>query len=681
MAHTASAPVTVSGHSASAGVTVAATSIGHSASASVTVSSPITGHTASASVAVGRKASATVSVEGAITLTPSSITFAHIGSPTQVAAISQGLLTGPYTGSSSSTGVATVTISGTNAFITPVAQGTAVITITDPHGVTATLTAVVGAPAGPTVLSTGLLTFNTGDPSQTFTATRPGDTGPLTFTVVPSGIVSVTGSGNAPGPVTYTVTPLAIGNARININADDGTYVQLQVSVLGTLTAAVTSLKSSNVLTIAVSEIGYTGTITPSFIGGTSATISPGVGYGPTATFTISDAAEGEYFLVSFADSNGASTTLSLQSKNVSLGPVTFTFVDETGINPVAPGSYYAIYYSGDPIVPPEVHDPSSNTNQPSLSFLPPGVVIQGVNDPATLAQYNIPSTTAVTWGFLGVGGTASLTLDEETAYIIQWAGQQAPAQQTMFMTGDAGEMTQTVTVLGYRSPNLSTLGYTAQQLTNWTRGWVGNQYKQPGPPGTTGLAYNLAYSLATLLGDGQGLSTGEIPGLDLFMQNTSVATRLLNCTGSQIDSWFADYLGSTFKRQINESDFAFLVRGLVAINGQVATRTAVTDAANAAWQTLGNAGTIVADDATSNPSLMATLGYAAPYFVVVLPNISVITDAFLLDYRYLGIDDYLLDLGTIQLLSLSSVPVLVQQAVESKRALGTIPLYAQALS
>jgi hypothetical protein len=676
--HISTANVTVgtapAGHTATANVTVGTPTATHTARASVTVGSGATGHSASAPVSIGRKSSASVTVSQNITLNPSSIAFAHPGLPTQIVAIQQGPFTGPYTAGSSSTAVTTVAVSGTNLIVSCVVQGSATITVTDNHGLTATLAVSVGAPVGPTVLSSGLLSFQTGGVSQSFTAYRMGDVGPLTITVVPSGVVAVTGSGNSPGPVAYTVSPIGIGNANINVVASDGTYVQLPVSVMGALTAAVTSLRSASTLTVAVSEIGYSGTITPSFIGATSATIAPGVANGPTAVFTLTDTTPGEYFLLSFSDTSGASTTLSFQSKNVSLGPVSFTFFDESSINPVAPGSFYTIYYAGDPIIPPLVYDASTTTGKPSLSYLPPGITVVGVNDTATLAKYSIPTTTATTWGFLGVGGTATISLDERTNYVIVWSGDQAPKQQTQFTTVAIGSTAQSVTVSGYRSPYSSTLGYASQQLTNWTRGWVGDDYKKPGAPGTTGVAYNVAYSFAAVLGEGNA----SVTGLDRYLQSTSVSQRLLSCVGTQIDSFFADYLGATFKRQATETDFAFLVRGLVALRGEVATRNAVNAATNAAWKSLGNDGTITCEDQTSNPGLMASLGHGPPYFAVVLPTVSVITNAFLLDYRYLGINDYLLSIGSVVQLTLSQVPPLVQQAVESKRALATIPIYAQ---
>ena len=575
-----------------------------------------------------------------ITFTPSSVAFSQPTSASQVVSISQGTLSGPYTATSSNTGIATVSVSGTSLIVVPIATGSATITVSG-SSATATLSITVGAAAGSLVVSTGVLNLNTGGAAQTFTVSRSGDTGAFTVSASPSGIVSVTGSGNAPGPITYTVTPLMSGTANITVTTADGVTDTFPVYVTGTLTAAVTSPKHATNLTIAVSELGYSGTITPSFVGTTTATISPSVGFGPRQTFTISDASAGETFLIEFQDVNGSQAFLSLQTRDISLGPVVYIFFDETGINPVAPGSQYTVYYVGDPQV----------------------------------------SSSVVASGFLFVGGTAALTLDQTTDYVVVWSGQQAPTTQTAFTTPASGATTYSVTVTGYCSPNYSTLGYAAQQLSNWTRGWVGDSYKQPGPPGTTGLAYSLAYSFASILGDGGTLNGIAVPGLDRYLQNISVSTRLLNCTGLQIDSFFADYLGASFKRQIGESDQAFITRGLVALNNEVATRQALNDATNAAWATLGNSGTIVCDDEISNPTLLSGLSLTAPHFVVLLPTVSTVTDAFLLNYRYLGVNTYLLALGTIQTIDPSTLPTLLTEAVESKRALGTIPVYCQYIS
>ena len=580
-----------------------------------------------------------------IILTPGMITFAHPSSPVKTIAVTQGSLSGPYTATSSDTSIATVVVSGSTVFVSSVAPGASKITVMDAFGGTASANAFVGDPAGALVLSTGAISLTTSSAPTTFTASRSGDTGTFTVSSTPPGIVSISGSGNAPGPVTYTVTPTMAGTATVKVSASDGTVSSLIVAVTGSIVAAVTSPRSETNLVIAVSEPGYTGPLSATFVGTTSATISPGAGFGPTQSFTITDATPGEFFLVQFTDANANTATLSLQTKNVSLGPVVYTFFDETGINPVAPGSQYSIYYQGDP---------------------------------------QIPSTLSAS-GFIGVGGNATITLDQSTTYVIAWIGQQAPIVQTAIATMGAGTMSQSVTVTGYRSPNLSTLGYASQQLSQWTRGWVGDQHKQPGPPGTTGVAYSLAYSFASILGNGGSTvykgQTLNIPGLDTFLQSISVSTRLLNCQGSQIDSWFVDFLGQSIKRQTGESDASFIARGLVAINGQVATRNALNLVTNAAWQTLGNAGTIICDDAASNPGLATTLSFTAPHFVVLLPTVSAISDAFLLDERYLGINTYLLALGTAITLTLSQVPLLVQQAVEEKRALGTIPIYAQYIS
>lgn len=591
-----------------------------------------------------------------ITLVPPGLTFATPTSPPQTIVINQGSLSGPYTASSSNTGVATVTISGTNAIVTPIAAGTATITIFDAHGIFAAAGVSVGATASPVVLSTNSLVLSTSGIastvySKTFTASRSGDTGPFSVVSSPSGIVSVTGSGNAPGPITYTVTPLTVGTTTITVTANDGTKASLVVTVSGTLTAVVTSPKNSTTLVIAVSEPNYSGTLTPALIGTTSAAISPSLGFGPRTFFEITDSNAGEFFLVEFTDSIGNTAILSVQSKNVSLGPVAYIFWDETGINPVAAGVQYQVWCVGDPQTPANM----------------------------------------VTSGFLGVAGTATLELDETTEYVINWIGARAPSGQTTFTTGAIGTVAATVTVSGYRSPNSSTLGYAQKQIAQWTRGWAGSQYKQPGAPGSTGNAYNLAYSFATILGEGGSIGGNPffgLPsnlqsaiGLDTFLQSITVAMRLFNCTGNLIDSWFEDYLGTSFQRQSGETDALFLQRGFIALSAARATRTALNSVTNAAWQSLGNQGAIVCDDSMSNPTIMSQIGYAAPYFVVQLPAISDVSDAFFLDNRYLGLNTFLLSLGTATILSGGSIPALVGQAVESTRALGTIPIYLQYIS
>lgn len=532
-------------------------------------------------------------------------------------------------------------MSGSNAFVSPVSEGSVTITVTDSISASSTVSVSVGAVAGSLILSTSHINLSTATvldtestTSQMFTAERYGDTSLFTLSVTPAGIVSVTGSGSAPGPVTFTVNALMVGSATVSISTDDGTTSSLTVNVTGALAAAVYSPHRSTQLLIAVSESNYSGTFTPELIGSTSATITPSLAYGPRAIFTVNDATPGESFLLSFTDANSNQTVLSLQSKNVSIGPVTYTFFDESGVNPVAPGSQYDVYYIGDPQIAENI----------------------------------------VMSGFLGVGGIATISLDEDTEYVITWSGQQAPSVQTFFTTLAVGATNQSITTIGYRSPFLSTLGYANQQLSNWTRGWIGDEFKQPGLPGITGVGYNLAYSLAASLGEGNSTTLG----LDTFLQNILVGTRLSTCAGNLIDTWFQQFLGPNFKRQDGETDALFLARGLVAINGEIATRDALNKATNAAWQTLGNNGQIVCDDNISNPSLMSDLDLSPPYFVVTLPTINVDKDAFFLDQKYLGVNTYLLSLGTSIILNPSEVPPLVYQAVEAKRALGCLPVYTQ---
>jgi hypothetical protein len=568
-----------------------------------------------------------------IVITPSSLTFSHGGSISQSVLVSGGIP--PYTAVSASPSIATVSVSGSTVYATPISVGSSTGTVTDSVGGTATFSASVGAPAGPLTLSTSSMTATVGSRSLiSFSASRSGDTDPFSVSISPAGIASVSGSGNGPGPVTYTITPISFGNATITVTAQDGTTATLSLTITGQITSVITSPPNSTLITISASEQNYSGVITPSILGTTTASVSPGSAFGPIASFSVTDSIAGELFYVRFNDSIGNSTTIAVQSANPSLGLSSITFFDETGINPVAAGSQYQAYYQGTSQIPENV----------------------------------------VASGFIGVGGVASFIIHENSNYTIKWIGQQAPTGQTTFSTGTVSSVS--VTVSGYRSPYSSTLGYAVKQTEQWTRRWNEQKYRDPGPPGTTGMAYNLAYSFASIIGEGGN----GLPGLDSFLQGISVATRLYNCSGSAIDSWFQDFLGPSFKRQSGELDAVFIQRGIIAMNGKVTTRDALNEATNSAWKSIGNSGTIVCDDSISNPSLMSTLGYAAPYFVVTLPSITDVTDVFFLDERYLGIDTFLLELGLTSPLSLSLVPLVVQQAVESKRALGCLPLYIQTI-
>ena len=141
-----------------------------------------------------------------------------------------------YTAVSSDTGVATVSVSDAVVTITPVAAGTATVTVTahDRHDRTATQTIAVkvnGAPEAQGTISPVTL-YVGGSATDVDVSSKFSDpnSDTLTYTAVSSdtGVATVSVS-----ETTVTITPVAVGTATVTVTASDG-------NLTGTQTIAVT---------------------------------------------------------------------------------------------------------------------------------------------------------------------------------------------------------------------------------------------------------------------------------------------------------------------------------------------------------------------------------------------------------------------------------------------------------
>ena len=608
---------------------------------------------------VGHKASITGNIPFPFYTTPSTAALKHPNSAPQAINISYGPITS-FSATSANTSIATAAIYGSTLIVTPVAQGSTTITVTASDSTTITVPVTVGAAAGAFVFSVPSLglTNNGALGAQTVTISRANDTDPFTIQSVPAGFLTITGGGSGPGPVSYSVSTTQVGSGLLVVTGSDGVQASIPVSGYGPLTAFVTSRKNAQALTVLVSEQGYNGAFNVSFVGTNSATLLPAVGYGPTQVYTITDATPGQTFLLKITDARGSAPTfLTLQSRDVTLGSVACTFVDETTYNPIPAGVQYQVYYQGDPIIATTTTLPSGYVEQPTL--------VQG--------------------GYVGVNGLANIVLDQNSSYVVLFSGEQAPTVQALFSTTTA--TTQQVVVTGYQSPNGSQTGYAARTLGLWTTGWVGDEYKQPGPAGTTGIAFAVGMGFASTFAE-----------LDTRQQTVTAATRLDSCVGAQVDSFAADFFAGTLQRQVNEADTQYIARIKNALNPEITTYSAILSGAQFAYNSSGFTGALtifdlvgVWDGSSLNiwaqspnlTNLATALSLSASQFVILLPQAATDAFSFFAGDSYLGVSTYIIPHGTIQTFSTSTVKStypLMYQAVESRRAAGTTPIYAQLL-
>ncbi len=185
-------------------------------------------------------------------------------------------------------------------------------------------------------------------------------------------------------------------------------------------------------------------------------------------------------------------------------------------------------------------------------------------------------SYTGVT-GYTTVGGLVSVTLQPNQLYTTVFNGDQAPNVYGQFTTDGLGNATTPglfpgsvgapCSVIGYRSPSLSTMGYTFEEVNLWPSGWFSSSAKSFG-----GNAFAVAAGLGAMLGtlDYMGQAILSLMRLQtlagaLYSENTEFNLQgkyvpgigILNhdFISSAIDSWAFDFFGDLWTRQAGMSD------------------------------------------------------------------------------------------------------------------------------
>jgi hypothetical protein len=260
-------------------------------------------------------------------------------------------------------------------------------------------------------------------------------------------------------------------------------------------------------------------------------------------------------------------------------------------------------------------------------------------------------------------GGYVAVSPDAGASCTAAFFGQQAPPEPQIF-TANVDGSTTAVTVAGYRSPALSQAGYIGAQIELWPRGWFSDAARSPG-----GVAYALATGLAATLA-----------ALDSQIDSTLAAMRLFTSSGTEIDSWVEDFLGSSFPRVVNmntgvvESDASYIYRIVRRLTLLLTTYDCVQGVVTDYVTAIGfTAATITVFDQQTNPQLAAAVGIAPPQFCILFAYPSN-KPAWTLGTSYLGTTTIL---GGSTYTFENPLSAQFDALVRSIKAIGTKPVYA----
>lgn len=265
-----------------------------------------------------------LTITGPLTTDTRMLTFSGTTTPQQFHALDPNF-TGTIRAMIDNSGVATVTPSGSgpNATftVTPVAEGNATISLTDPNGGAASVSVAVttgGLVLNPTNLA---VRINGQRPFTAQEANYPGlffaaSSDTTLATVAPA-------QGNGPGPFTFTVTGVAAGNPVISVHDDHGDTRFVDVAVTGPLTANPNSLtfdgSSTNAQTFDANDPNNASTISATSANTNIATVAPPSGTGQNVTFTVTPLVAGSTN-INLVDGQGATATVPVTINDGPLG-------------------------------------------------------------------------------------------------------------------------------------------------------------------------------------------------------------------------------------------------------------------------------------------------------------------------------------------------------------------------
>ena len=497
-------------------------------------------------------------------------------------------------------------------------------------------------------------------------------TGSLTVTTTAAGNITASSSNtgvatvspaSASGPsATFTISGFGPGTATITFTDSLGESVSLPVAVIGPLYLVDVTPGGPGTQPYAViqaSETGYAGLLTPACNPQTSGSISgPGTvifaGTGPSQNapgpveWIVTPAAGISSLTVDVFDQVGNEVTLAVSFvASTALPLYTVELLDFQGLNGVAAGFAWTL----------------------ALAGLPEGTNLSPVDT-----------------GYTQVGGTIqSANLLANTYYTLTFEGNGAPPTPVTFQTGPAGTVTQTVQLLDYAPPmrGLSELGYTAELLAQYPRGWFDDDAQEVG-----GNAFAVTFALG-----------GPLWILDSFAEMLRIADREETASGGDLVSWAGDFFGYVvpLPKLRGESDASYRGRIVSMLSGKVSTIANIQSVAQTYQNALGLNAQVIVFDARSNPGGAAQIpGVTTGVFVVLVdypqsPSTrSMFADFSFADFSYAGdqrntdffLDNDFLDWNYLLPMQGQMVPMPIWDAifdgiVRSRKSAGRVPVYA----
>jgi len=204
----------------------------------------------------GNSVNVSISVNGALSANPTSLTF-NVGAPAQNVGVSEPNYLGAISGVSNNTSIATVTGGGNGPgpvpfSVTPVGPGSTSLTFSDVHGNSVSVSVLVKVPGTLQVQPTSIGPIGVNAGGQTVTASEANYSGAISAVSSDPTIATVTGGGNGPGPVTFTVTPAGAhkhGDVTVTVSDTIGHSVPVSVRVAGPISPSVNSLSFNGTTT------------------------------------------------------------------------------------------------------------------------------------------------------------------------------------------------------------------------------------------------------------------------------------------------------------------------------------------------------------------------------------------------------------------------------------------------
>jgi len=321
--------------------------------------------------------------------------------------------------------------------------------------------------------------------------------------------------------------------------------------------------------------------------------------------------------------------------------------------------------------------------NQPSSNapYVPPPPPVGGASTtlvPIAFADVNgnpLPANTRVDFfavasaptsanvlasAYVGVTSQVFVGLTLAAIYRAQYVGEGAPVAPSVFTLASANGLT--ITPTSYVSPWANLKGYADLQASEiWPLGRVSNPAASLGG-GARVLMETYSSTFAQL---------------DIFGRTNAAGERLYSSSDPQIDSWVADFLGTTFPRLPQETGSAYITR-VIAWLGQAFTTEASIRAAVAGYFAAFPDSSIRVDlfDRQTDPRRASYYGLLPGQFAIAeYYQAGALLPAFYTGQSFLGQDSFLEDPLAY---TISQTPIYpeLDRRIRRVKADGTVPVY-----